>query len=270
MKRILLQPKIKIQSELDLRNLSNIDFGKKNSINSIKILYQNREKKLKDLFDLKFEDIKKKECELVFRGLNKYCNYLGWKWKKNILRINSNVGSFLGAKMEGGKIFVNGSAENHVGSEMKNGTIFIKFNVSDFVGASLPGGKGGMSGGTIIIYGEAKDYLGLNMRRGIIYVNSDAGNFSCNNMVAGTVILKKNVGESLGLGMKRGTIFLNRKSYSNKCFKESGGLSDSFFGLLYNYFLKKHGIKFFDKDVKLKRFCIDSKIDEVGELFIKE
>ena len=269
MKRVIIKLNEKVESELDLRNLSQIDFEKNlGLIRKIKLLYKNRQVLVGKLFSIKIEKTAKKENELVISNLNKNCNFIGWRWKKNILRINSNVGSFLGAKMTGGSIYVEGAAENYVGSQMKNGNIFVKSNCLDFVGCPLPGNKIGMSGGVIIINGNVRDYLGLNMRKGMIYVNGNSGNYSCNNMLAGTVIIKKKIGKYLGFGMKRGTILIRQNLINKKIFFENKELDLTFINLIYDFFFKNYGIKIFKKKAKFRRFFGDRNIDGMGELLI--
>ncbi len=271
MNRITIRLKVKINSELDLRNLSQINFGQKiDQISKIKLLYNNRELSLGKLFNLKKQKINKKNNELIIFNINKYCNYLGWRWKRDILKINSDVGSFLGARMSGGEIYVNGSAMNYVGSEMINGKITIKSNSLDLVGSPLPGNKLGMSGGAIIIKGSARDYLGLNMRKGIIYVRGSCRNYCCNNMVAGTVIVKKSIGKYFGLGMKRGTVFADKISLKSKIFVESNELHETFFDLLYKFFLENYDLKIFRRKEKFRKFYGDKNIDGVGEILIRK
>ena len=269
MNRITIKLKINIDSELDLRNISKIDFKNNlNQISKIKLLFQNREINLGKLFNLKCKKINGKNNELIVLNLNQNCNYLGWKWKKDILKVNSNVGSFLGAKMSGGEIHVNGSVKNFTGSQMTNGKILIKSNSLDFVGSSLPGNKTGMSGGVIIINGNTRDYLGLNMRKGLIFVAGSSRNYCCNNMIAGTVIIKNGIGKFFGIGMKRGTVFSHKKVSVGDFFIESNELHPIFFNLLFNFIYKNYGLKVFNKNKIFRRFFGDKNVDGVGELLI--
>ncbi len=271
MKTITLKSKFKINSELDLRQLSEIDFEKPmNYLLSIKALFERKEIRLKDLFEVKCKNNNLVHNELIINGLNKNCHHVGSHWSKGSLIINSNVGSFLGANMVGGKIIINGSADNYVGSQMKNGSIFVLANTSDFVGAPPPGCKMGMSGGEIIIKGRTKNYLGLNMRRGIIFIGGKSGDYCCNNMIAGTVILKKGFGKNLAVGMKRGTIISGKEKFSNTFFKRSGEHPESFFGLLNKYFSDHFNISLFRKKTKFIRFCRDLALDSKGELYIEK
>ena len=84
MKKIILEGKIDFKSELNLKNLSKIDFDEK-VLEKTTVLYNNREYKLKELFKIQVQ--KSDKNELIIFGMNKNCDYLGWKWKKGILRI---------------------------------------------------------------------------------------------------------------------------------------------------------------------------------------
>ena len=127
MKKIILKAKINFKSELNLKNLSKINFEEK-IISKINILYDNKEFELQELF--KIQVLKSDNNELIIFGTNRNCDYLGWKWKKGILRIKSDVGSFLGVQMIDGKIIVEGSCKHHAGSAITGGKIFIKSNPS--------------------------------------------------------------------------------------------------------------------------------------------
>ena len=267
MKKIILEGKIDFKYELNLKNLSKIDFEEKN-LRKTTVLYNNKEQKLQELFKIQVQ--KNDKNELIVFGMNKNCDYLGWKWKKGILRIKSDVGSFLGVQMIDGKIIVEGSCEHHAGSAITGGKIFIKSNAEDFVGCPLPGNKIGMNGGLIVIYGKAGNFLGLQMRRGVIFVGKDVGNNCCNNMISGTVILKKNFGNQLGLGMKRGSIILVKQKLQSENFVDSGESRSIFLSLLNNYFLKVSRIKLFSNKDKFDRFIGDNKMDGMGEVFVKK
>ena len=266
MKKIILKAKIDFKSELNLKNLSNINFEEK-IVPKTNILYNNKEFKLPELFKIQVQ--KSDKNELIIFGTNRNCDFLGWKWKQGTLRIKSDIGSFLGGQMINGKIIVEGSCEHHVGSGMTGGKIFIKSDAYDFVGSPLPGRKIGMNGGVIVINGKAGNFLGLQMRQGVIFVGEDVGNNCCNNMIAGTVILKKSFGNQIGLGMKRGSIILFRKK--NKCenFVDSGESQSLFLSLLNNYFFKVLSIKLFNSKYKFKRLIGDIKMNGMGEIFVK-
>ena len=267
MKKIILKAKINFKSELNLKNLSKINFEEK-IISKIKMLYDNKEFKLKELFKIQVK--KSDKNELIIFGTNRNCDYLGWKWKKGTLIIKSDVGSFLGVQMSNGKIIVEGSCEHHVGSGMTGGKIFLKSNAYDFVGSPLPGSKIGMNGGLIVINGKAGNFLGLQMRRGVIFVAQDVGNNCCNNMIAGTVILKKSFGDQLGLGMKRGSIILFRKKIKCANFVDSGESRSLFINLLNNYLFKVLNLKPFSQKDKFIRLIGDIKMDGMGEIFLKK
>ena len=178
MKTITLTTKSKINKQLDLRNLSIIENGNNlNTIKNITILFDNRERRLHELFDIKIDEKKSSQFELILEGLNSNCNFLGWKWKHGILKVKSSVGIFLGAKMLDGKIIVYGSVDNNCGAGMSNGTIIVKSNAKDFVCSNLPGQRSGMSGGVVVVKGNVGNYLGFRMRRGLIFVGGKTGKF---------------------------------------------------------------------------------------------
>ena len=95
--KITLKPKFKIESEMNLKNLSNHRF-KRNLIYKTKILYNNKEFAIDKIFEIKIEKNEEIQNELVILDLNKNCDYLGWKWRDGVLRVKSNVGSFLAQK----------------------------------------------------------------------------------------------------------------------------------------------------------------------------
>ena len=82
MKTIRLKSKFKVNYQLDLRNLSKIEntYNLK-TIQNIKILLNNREKKLHEFFYIYINENKSSEFELILEGLNSNCNFVGWKWK---------------------------------------------------------------------------------------------------------------------------------------------------------------------------------------------
>ena len=266
MKKIILEAITDFKSEINLKNLSKINFKDK-IISNTPVLYKNKQYKLQELFKIQVK--KSEKNELIIFGTNRNCDYLGWKWKEGILKIKSDVGSFLGMQMINGNIVVEGSCEHYVGSEMTGGKIFIKSNANDFVGSPLPGSKIGMNGGLIVIKGKAGNFLGLQMRRGVIFVDKDVGNNCCNNMIAGTVILNKKCGNEIGLGMKRGSIILLKQKFNCANFVNTGESRSLFLSLLNNYLLKTLSLKPFSYKDKFTRFIGDIKMDGVGEIFVK-
>ena len=269
MKTITLTSKSKINNQVDLRNLSKIESSNNlKTIKNITILFDNREKRLHELFDIKIDQNKSSQFELILEGLNSNCNFLGWKWKHGLLKVKSNVGIFLGAKMLNGRIIVYGSVSNNCGAGMSNGTIIIKSNAKDFVCSNLPGQRSGMSGGVVIIKGNVGNYLGCRMRKGLIFVGGKTGKYCANNMIAGTIISKKGVGDFIGLGMKRGTIITNKKLPLTSGFVECGGGVVNYLKLLDKFFKENFGMKVFDKEFSLKKLIGDSKENGLGEIFL--
>ena len=268
MKRIIIKPKIIIKKNLNLKNLNLIN--KKNmslkEIKKIKILYDNKEKILSELFFITEKITRKSINEILIYKTNVFFDYLGYEWSNDYLEVNSDVGSYLGAKMKSGSIVVKGSCENYSGAEMSGGSIFIKKNAGKFVGASINGKRTGMNGGTIFISGNTDEFLSYQMRRGLVFVEGMAGDNCCNNLIAGTVIIKKGIGRNFGIGMKRGTIILlsNIKLESN--FVEGGECSTSFISILNKFILEKFDKKMIGRNSSISRFIGDKFIKGKGEL----
>ena len=269
MKTITLKSKLKINYQLDLRNLSRIDNQSNiKTVQNIKILFNNREKKLHELFKIEIKDNKSSEFELTLEGLNKNCNFVGWKWKNGILKVKSNIGIFLGAKMLAGKIIVYGSVENNCAAGMLDGTIIIQSDAKNFVCSNLPGERSGMSGGVVIIKGNVENYLGSRMKKGLIFVGGRVGKFCANNMIAGTIVAKKGVGSCIGLGMKRGTIITKKNIAIPFGFVESGGVAVNYLNTLNKFFEKNFRIRILSKKLSLKKYIGDRKENGLGEIFL--
>ena len=66
MKKIILKPKIKFTSELNLKNLSNINFEVK-KIFGTKVLYKNKEHNLSELFEVEINKNNKDQNELIIK-----------------------------------------------------------------------------------------------------------------------------------------------------------------------------------------------------------
>ena len=272
MKKVILKLK-KFINHSDLRNLSiinNIEINKKN-ISKIKIFVNRKESIVGNFFSIKIFKIKSKTNEIEVYGCNKFCNYLGYRWKKDKLFINSDLGFNIGYKMISGEIKINGSVDNFLGAEMSGGEIYVKGNAGNFVGSSYLGVKQGMNGGEIIIDGHAEDYLGCFMRRGLIIVKGKVGNFCCFKMIAGNVILFKSYKSFLGLSMKRGTIFLMSHDIKN-----IGAISSKPFdfveSIFFKYFKKYLKNKFSINlgNTRYKRFFADRSVNGIGEILIRK
>ena len=267
MKKIIIKPKIKISNSLDLKNLNLINKNLSlREINNIKILYNNKEKKLEDLFTITEQTIKSDVNEVLLLESNFFYDFLGFEWSNDLLLINSNVGSYLGAKMKSGKITVKGSCQNYMGAEMSGGAIVVKKNAGNFVGSSISGKRIGMTGGSILILGNVDKYLCYQMRRGFIFVGGEAGDNCCNNLVAGTIIIKKGVGKNFCIGMKRGTVILLSNVTMQSNFIESGNCSLAFINLLNQFVSNEFKMKIFGEKSKVSRFIGDKNIRGQGEL----
>lgn len=267
MRKIIIKPKIKISNSLNLKNLNliNKNLGLR-EIKNIKILYNNKEKKIKDLFTVTEQTIKNDVNEVLLLNSNFFYDFLGFEWSNDLLQIDSNVGSYLGAKMKSGKITVKGSCENYVGAEMSGGSIVIKKNAGKFVGSSISGKRVGMMGGSILIHGNVDKYLSYQMRRGLIFVGGEAGDNCCNNLVAGTIIIKKGVGKNFCVGMKRGTVVLLSDVTIHSNFSESGECSLAFINLLDQFVSIELKKKIITENFSVSRFIGDTNIKGKGEL----
>ena len=272
MKKVILKLKKPINHS-DLRNLSIINTIKisQRKISQIKIFVNRKESTVGNFFSIEISKIKSENNEIEIYGCNKFCHYLGYKWKKDKLFINSNIGLNIGYKMISGEIKINGSVDHFLGAEMSGGEIYVKGNAGNFVGSSYLGVKQGMSGGEIIIDGHAEDYLGCFMRRGLIIVKGKVGNFCCFKMIAGNVILFKSYKSFLGLSMKRGTIFLMSHDIKN-----IGAISSKPFdfveSIFFKYFKKYLKNKFSINlgNTKYKRFFVDRSVNGVGEILVRK
>ena len=272
MKKVILKLK-KPVNHSDLRNLSTINTIKINqkNISQIKIFVNRKESTVGNFFSIKISKIKSKINEIEIYGCNKFCNYLGYGWKKDKLFVNSDLGFNIGFKMISGEIKINGSVDNFLGAEMSGGEIYVKGNAGNFVGSSYLGVKQGMKGGVIIIDGHAEDYLGCFMRRGLIIVKGKVGKFCCFKMIAGNVILFRSYKSFLGLSMKRGTIFLMSHEIKNikaKVSKPFDFVEPIFFKYFKKYLKSKFSINLGNN--KYKRFYADRSVNGIGEILVRQ
>tara|TARA_B100000989_G_C19530348_1_gene469321 strand:- start:2817 stop:3650 length:834 start_codon:yes stop_codon:yes gene_type:complete len=273
MKKIEFNPKIKIKKILDMRNfsiLSNGDF-KPNKILNLKIMYDGKEKRISDLFevkiDSKFKNVKK--TVFIINKTNHFFENVGYYWKENKLIVNGDVGSFLGAKMSGGIIELNGNCENFLGANMFDGEIKINGNAMDYVGSAIFGETIGMSGGLIIIKGNAGDFLGSFMRRGLIFVECNVGFKCAKNLIAGTVIIKKNVETCFGNAMKRGTLILKKNPKKIPDYFVDCGIQEFNFPTLFEKFLKNKKIKNSNNKI-YRKYIGDRNNMGLGEILVEE
>ncbi len=272
MKKVILKLKRPV-NHCDLRNLSrinNIEINQKN-VSQIKIFVNRKESSVANFFSIKISKIKSEINEIEIYGCNRFCHYLGYRWEKNKLLVNSNLGSNIGYEMISGEIKINGSVDNFLGAQMISGVINVKGNASNYVGSSYLGVKQGMRGGEIIIDGHAGDYLGCFMRRGLIVVKGYVGKFCCFKMIAGNVILFKSYKSFLGLSMKRGTIILMRnniKDIGARRSKPYEFVESTFFKYLKKYLRNKYCISLDNN--KYQRFFADISVNGIGEILVKQ
>ncbi|MAI28903.1 MAG: formylmethanofuran dehydrogenase subunit C [Rickettsiales bacterium] len=272
MKKVILKFKSAVKHS-DLRNLSiinNIEINQKN-ISQIKIFVNRKESIVGNFFSIEISKIKTETNEIEIHGCNKFCHHLGYRWKKDKLFVNSDVGSNIGYEMISGEIKINGSVDHFLGAQMSGGTIYVMGHAGNFVGSAYLGVKQGMRGGEIIVQGNAGDYLGCFMRRGLIIVKENVGKFCCFKMIAGNVILFKSYKPFLGLSMKRGTIFLmdnNIKNIGAKISKPVDYFESIFFRYFKQYLKNKYSINLGND--KFQRFCLDRSINGIGEILVKQ
>lgn len=267
MNRVELIPKVKVDADLDLKKLSEVN-GKvflEKKISRILLNYKGRAVKVSDLFNIKFKKSKKR-C-ISIQNTNLFYHNIGYKWQEDLLEVSGDVGSFVGLKMKSGCLKISGSCQNFLGCNMVGGEILVKQNAKDYVGSFDYGEKFGMSGGKIEISGNTSNYLGYRMRGGLIKVKGNVDDFCANNLIAGTIILERNVGKNFALGMKRGTLILS-KSPGNfgKQFK-SCGLQELNFLKLINDSLTDSN---FFKNNKYLKFIGDRNNDGLGEILIRK
>jgi len=272
MKKVILKLKNPVNHS-DLRNLSiinTIEINQKN-ISQIKIFVNRKESIIGKFFSIKISKIKSETNEIEIHGCNKFCHHLGYRWKKDKLFINSDLGFKVGFQMVSGEIKINGSVDHFLGAEMTGGVIYVKGNAGNSVGSSYLGVKQGMNGGEIIIDGHAGDYLGCFMRRGLIIVKGNVGRFCCFAMIAGNVILCKSYKSFLGLLMKRGTVYLmnyNIKNIGAKITKPYDLVEPIFFKYFKKYLKSKYSINLGNS--KYKRFYVDRSVDGIGEILVRQ
>ena len=263
-----LSPKFEIKEFFDLRNLSKINDLNftKNEISKIYFFYRNRKINLSSVFNLKLRNNSKLTRKIIINNTNENFHYVGFKWTKDCLEINGNVGSFVGFQMKNGFIDLNGSATSFLGCQMFDGEIYVHGETAgDYVGSANFGDKIGMNGGLIKIFKDAGNYLGQFMRRGTIVVEGNIGDQGGNNMIAGTIFISGNIGNSFGIGMKRGTVILNKKfTLIDDSFVNCGRQEINFFPILKKLLNKKiktrNNLKIFNK------FIGDRKNNGLGEI----
>ena len=263
-----LFPKFEINEFFDLRNLSKINDLNftKNEISKISFFYKNKKISLLSVFDFKLKENSKLTRKIIINNTNENFHYAGFKWAKDNLEINGNVGSFVGFQMKSGSIDLNGSATTFLGCQMIDGEIHVNGQTAgDYVGAANFGDKMGMNGGLIRIFKDAGSYLGQFMRRGTIIVEGNIGDLGGNNMIAGTIFIFGNIGKSFCTGMKRGTVILNKKfTPIDDSFVNCGRQEINFFPILKKLLNKKiktkNNLKVFNK------FIGDRKNNGLGEI----
>ena len=267
MNKIQLTPKIKIDSELNLEELSNINISKSNKkkIESVKIKYINKICFLRDIFriETKTNSINK----ILIKKSNNFFQNLGYKWQSDSLEVFGNAGSFLGANMRGGRIILHGSCLNFLGSNMREGEIIIKKNAGNFVGSSDFGNLIGMTNGKISIYGNAGNFLAYRMRRGLIMIKGNVGDNCGNLLIAGTIVVNGTIGNDFCLGMKRGSLLLNKKPKNISIRFKYCGLHELNYYKIFKVLLKNFGFK---KKSVFQKFIGDRTNLGLGEILIPE
>ncbi len=265
MKKIQLTPKIKIDAELNLEELSNINIPKSNKRNLeiVRIKYKNKICLLRDVFKINIE--KNSVNKILIEQSNKFFQNLGVKWKNHFLEVFGDTGSFLGANMTSGRILLHGSCLNFLGSNMSGGEIIVKKNAGNFVGSSSFGNLFGMTNGKICINGNAGNYLAYKMRRGLIMIKGNVGDNCANLLIAGTIFVNGEIGNDFCFGMKRGSLILNKnpKKIFPK-FKDCG-LHELNYFKIFNRSIRNFGFK---KVSVFKKFIGDRTNSGLGEILI--
>ena len=267
MNRVELVPKVKVDADLDFKNLSEVN-GKvllEKEISRIVLNYKGESVKASDLFSIKIKESKKR-C-ISIQNTNRFYHNIGYKWQEDLLEVAGDVGSFLGLKMKSGCLKISGSCQNFLGCNMIGGEILVKKNAKDYVGSLDYGEKFGMSGGKIEIDGNTGNYLGYRMRGGLIKVKGNVEDFCANSLIAGTIILESKIGKNVALGMKRGTLILSKfPGNFGKQFKNCGLQELNFLKLINDSLTNSN----FFKNDKYVKFIGDRNNNGLGEILIRE
>ena len=267
MNKIQLTPKIVIDSDLNLEELSNIDISKfnKSKLETFRIKFRNKTCFLGNIFKINIE----KDCvnKIIIKKSNHFFQNLGFKWGSDLLEVFGNVGSFFGANMTGGKVVLHGSCNNFLGSNMEGGEIIVKKNAGNFVGSSSFGNLVGMTNGKISIHGNVGNFLAYKMRRGLIMIKGNVGDNCANFLIAGTIIISGNIGNDFCLGMKRGSLVLNKKPKIILIRFKDCGIHELNYYKIFSPLLKNLGFK---KALVFKKFIGDRTNSGLGEILISE
>jgi formylmethanofuran dehydrogenase subunit C len=207
---VVLRPKRVFKVPIEAECITPDAFAGKSveEIGKLKVWEGNRERSLKELFNVEGESTAKpEEVSIEIFGDVSKVRRIGAQMSTGEIVVHGNVGFHLGEEMAGGKILVNGDADSWVGSMMKGGVIEIKGDAGDYVGAAYRGGgTKGMSGGTIVIHGNAGNETGYLMRKGIIKVHGNVGQFTGVHMRNGIIVVYGNSEGRNGAEMTGGKI----------------------------------------------------------------
>lgn len=184
------------------------------TINQIEntIVYQgNKEKKLKDFFNVDVEGSceSSEECTLILDGKLDRVKYIGTNMSSGKIIANGNVDLQAGSMMSGGHLVINGDAESYLGREMTGGLIEVRGNVKEFCGSSYAGEWRGMNGGTIMVDGNVGKQLADCMLSGHIHIKGNCDILAGVHMAGGFIQIDGNVASWPGGQMKKGTIVIN-------------------------------------------------------------
>ena len=267
MNKIQLTPRIIIDSDLNLEGLSDIDISKFNQskLETFRIKYRNKICFLRNIFKINIE--KDSINKIIIKKSNQFFQNLGFKWRRDLLEVFGNAGSFFGANMTGGKVVLHGSCNNFLGSNMEGGEIIVKKNAGNFVGSSTFGNLVGMTNGKISIQGNVGNFLAYKMRRGLIMIKGNVGDNCANFLIAGTIIVSGNIGNDFCLGMKRGSLLLNKKPKITLMRFKDCGLHELNYYKIFNSLLRDLGFK----NVSVfKKFIGDITNSGMGEILISD
>jgi formylmethanofuran dehydrogenase subunit C len=176
-------------------------------ISKLPVWEGNRQRVLKDLFEIEGESAAKPEdVSIHLHGDVSRVKRVGSGMSAGEITIFRDIGMHLAEEMKGGTITVGGNADSWLGAMMKNGTIEVKGNAGDYVGAAYRGSVKGMKGGTIIIHGNAGNELGYFMRKGLIKVYGSTTQFAGLHMKNGSIFILGNSNGRVGAEMTGGKI----------------------------------------------------------------
>ncbi|MDH5795101.1 MAG: formylmethanofuran dehydrogenase subunit C [Candidatus Bathyarchaeota archaeon] len=179
-------------------------------ISALGILEGNKQRVLRDVFDIQFEVENPQEgITIEIGGDLRKVRMIGAKMSHGRIVVEGDAGMHLGELMTGGEIVVNGSVDSWAGCMMEGGRIKVTGSAGDYVGAPYRGSTRGMKDGKIVIHGDAGNEVGCRMRGGIIKVDGNVGDFAGIHMTDGTIFVQGDCTGRAGAGMLDGKIVIS-------------------------------------------------------------